>query len=183
MVSTSRGPEPSKASPTPRSGLPGRRANAVRSPKGSARGGHASGGLHFLGGAGERRRSRERALELTYEAEQKGLAPAELLGELPVAPADYAVQLVVGLTERLDEVDELVAGHSSGWALDRMPAVDRCILRIATYELVGELDVPLAVVIDEAVELAKEYSTEDSPRFVNGVLAAIADTVRPADRR
>jgi N utilization substance protein B len=61
-----------------------------------------------------------------------------------------------------------------------MPAVDRCILRISTYELIGELDVPVAVVIDEAVELAKEYSTEDSPRFVNGVLAAIADTVRPA---
>ncbi len=60
-----------------------------------------------------------------------------------------------------------------------MPAVDRAILRIATYELISELDVPVAVVIDEAVELAKEYSTEESPRFVNGVLAAIADTVRP----
>ena len=66
-----------------------------------------------------------------------------------------------------------------GLGLERMPAVDRCILRIATYELISELDVPVAVVIDEAVELAKEYSTEDSPRFVNGVLAAIADTVRP----
>jgi N utilization substance protein B len=105
--------------------------------------------------------------------------PAEVLAELPVAPAEYAVQLVTGLTERLDDVDELVSGHSSGWAIDRMPTVDRCILRLATYELISELDVPVAVVIDEAVELAKEYSTEDSPRFVNGVLAAIADTVRP----
>jgi N utilization substance protein B len=138
-------------------------------------------GHHFLGGTGERRRARERALELTYEAEQKEISPVELLAELPLAPTDYALQLITGLTARLDDVDELVSGHSSGWALDRMPAVDRSILRIATYELISELDVPVAVVIDEAVELAKEYSTEDSPRFVNGVLAAIADTVRPND--
>jgi N utilization substance protein B len=107
------------------------------------------------------------------------MLPADLLSELPLAPVEYAVQLVTGMTERLDDVDELISGHSSGWAIDRMPAVDRCILRIATYELISELDVPVAVAIDEAVELAKEYSTEDSPRFVNGVLAAIADTVRP----
>jgi N utilization substance protein B len=161
-VSTSPGPEPSRSRPA-------RRPVAH----------HA--GSNFLGGTGERRRSRERALELTYEAEQKGIYAVELLAELPLAPAEYAVQLVTGLTERLDDVDELVSGHSSGWALDRMPVVDRCILRIATYELISELDVPVAVVIDEAVELAKEYSTEDSPRFVNGVLAAIADTVRPQD--
>ena len=96
-----------------------------------------------------------------------------------MAPADFTVQLVVGLTEYLGEVDRLVSDHSSGWAIDRMPAVDRCILRIGTYELLAGLDVPVAVVIDEAVELAKEYSTEDSGRFVNGVLAAIADAVRP----
>jgi transcription antitermination protein NusB len=96
-----------------------------------------------------------------------------------VAPAAYAVQLVTGLSDRLDEVDALVDGHSSGWAIGRMPAVDRSILRLATYELLSETDVPVAVVIDEAVELAKEYSTEDSPRFVNGVLAAVAASVRP----
>jgi N utilization substance protein B len=134
-------------------------------------------------GAGDRRRSRERALELAYEAESKGLSPADLLSELAVAPAEFAVQLVEGLTEHLGEIDRLVSEHSSGWAVDRMPAVDRCILRIATYELLGELGVPVAVVIDEAVELAKEYSTEDSGRFVNGVLAAIADAVRPAEGR
>jgi N utilization substance protein B len=110
-------------------------------------------GHHFLGGTGERRRARERALELTYEAEQKEISPVELLAELPLAPTDYALQLITGLTARLDDA----------------------------YELISELDVPVAVVIDEAVELAKEYSTEDSPRFVNGVLAAIADTVRPND--
>jgi N utilization substance protein B len=104
-----------------------------------------------------------------------------LLEELAVPPAEYALRIVLGLSELLPEIDRLVSEHSSGWALDRMPVVDRCILRIATYELISELDVPVAVVIDEAVELAKEYSTEDSPRFVNGVLAAIADTVRPQD--
>lgn len=96
-----------------------------------------------------------------------------------MAPTDFAVKLVEGVTEYLDEVDRLVSENSSGWAIDRMPVVDRCILRIGTYELLAELDVPVAVVIDEAVELAKEYSTEDSGRFVNGVLAAIADIVRP----
>lgn len=130
-------------------------------------------------GTGERRRARERALELAYEAESKGLLPADLLAELPVAPTEFAVQLVEGVTEYFGEIDRLVSEHSSGWAIDRMPVVDRCILRIGTYELLVGLDVPVAVVIDEAVELAKEYSTEDSGRFVNGVLAAIADTVRP----
>ena len=131
------------------------------------------------GGAGERRRSRERAFELGYEAEAKGISLPELLAELPVAPEEYGLQLIEGLAERLGEVDPLVDEHSSGWALDRMPAVDRWILRIGTYELLAEGDVPFAVVIDEAVELAKEYSTEDSGRFVNGVLAAIAAAVRP----
>jgi N utilization substance protein B len=135
------------------------------------------------GGTGERRRSRERALELSYEAESKGLLPADLLGELAVAPTDFAVQLVEGLSEYFAEIDHLVSEHSAGWAIDRMPVVDRCILRIGTYELLVELDVPVAVVIDEAVELAKEFSTEDSGRFVNGVLAAIADTVRTGTHR
>jgi N utilization substance protein B len=110
----------------------------------------------------------------------KGVAPAEILSELPVAPEDYAVRLVEGVTDRIVEVDALVSAHSDGWTIDRMPAVDRWILRFGTYELLAEPAVPFAVVIDEAVELAKQYSTEDSGRFVNGVLAAIANEVRPA---
>lgn len=102
-----------------------------------------------------------------------------VLSELPVPPSDYALELVTGLAERIEEVDDLVSTYASGWAIERMPAVDRCILRLATYELVAQAGVPVAVVIDEAVELAKQYSTEDSPRFVNGVLAAIADVARP----
>jgi len=115
---------------------------------------------------------------LGYEAEAKGILPSELVEELAVPPAEYALRIVLGLSDLLPEVDRLISEHSSGWALDRMPAVDRWILRIGTYELLSEPDVPVAVVIDEAVELAKQYSTEDSGRFVNGVLAAIADSVR-----
>ncbi len=108
------------------------------------------------------------------------MTPADLLVDLPVRPEDYTVRLVVGLTARRDEVDRLLSAHSAGWAIDRMPAVDRALLRAATYELIAELDVPTAVVIDEAIELAKEYSTEDSGRFLNGVLASIAAEVRSA---
>ncbi len=127
------------------------------------------------GGPGERRRSRERALELGYEAEAKGISIDEVLAALPVAPEEYGLRLASGLGSRLGEVDALISSHAAGWSLDRMPTVDRWILRIACYELVAERDVPFAVVIDEAVELAKEYSTEDSGRYVNGVLSAIHD--------
>jgi N utilization substance protein B len=73
-----------------------------------------------------------------------------------------------------DEIDALVAQYAKGWALDRMPAVDRALLRLATYELLHHSEVPVAVVISEAVELASQFSTDDSSRFVNGVLSAIA---------
>ena len=127
---------------------------------------------------GARRRARERALELLYEAETKDLSPTELLAELPVAPEQYAVELVLGVERRAEEVDRLLGRHATGWAVERMPMVDRCVLRMAAYELLGELDVPVAVVLDEAVELAKTYSTEDSGRYVNGVLSAVATEVR-----
>ncbi len=123
---------------------------------------------------GARRRSRERALELLYEAESKGVAPDELLVELQVAPEQYATELIRGVVERAVEIDDLIVRHSKEWALDRMPVVDRQLLRMATFELMARPDVPTAVVLDEAVELAKSYSTENSGRFVNGVLAAIA---------
>jgi len=128
---------------------------------------------------GARRRARERALELLYEAETKGLSPSQLLAELPVSPEGYASQLVTGV-ERLDgDVNRVLACHATGWTVERMPAVDRCVLRIAAYELLGEREVPVAVILDEAVELAKAYSTEDSGRYVNGVLSAVASEVRP----
>lgn len=128
---------------------------------------------------GERRRARERALGLLYEAEAKGQSGGEVLAELPVAPDPYARGLVVGVGRRSEQIDLLVRSHASGWALERMPAVDRQLLRLAAYELLAEPSVPVAVVIDEAVELAKQFSTEESGRYVNGVLAAIAREVRP----
>jgi N utilization substance protein B len=135
------------------------------------------------GGGGERRRSRERALQILYEAECKDIRFDEVLSDLPAPPAQYAVVLVLGVERELGRIDDLVSRHAAGWDLERMPAIDRSILRVACYELISELDVPLAVVIDEAVDLAKEYSTEESGRYVNGVLSAIGRSVRPAVAR
>jgi N utilization substance protein B len=125
-----------------------------------------------------RREARERALSLLYEAETKGVSPVTVLAELPVAPDPFAATLVSGVAERSPEIDRLIEAHAIGWALDRMPAVDRAILRLAIYELLALDDVPTAVVLSEAVELAGAYSTDESSRFVNGVLASVAAEVR-----
>lgn len=125
-----------------------------------------------------RREARERALSLLYEAEAKQIDPEALLGDLPVAPDPFVAAVVDGVGRELSRIDELISAHAIGWELDRMPAVDRALLRMATFELIGRPDVPTAVVISEAVDLAAQYSTDDSGRFVNGVLAAIAAEVR-----
>ena len=127
-----------------------------------------------------RRESRERALGLCYEGEVRELAPEAVLANLPVAPDDYAVRLLEGVHAHRDAIDAHLAAFSEHWTVERMPVVDRCILRIAAYELVYEPEVPTAVAISEAVELAKQYSTKDSGRFVNGLLARVATEVRPA---
>ncbi|HZR13362.1 MAG TPA: transcription antitermination factor NusB [Acidimicrobiia bacterium] len=128
-----------------------------------------------------RREARERALGLCYEAEQR-LVPAErLLAEQPVAPDPYASEVLAGVDDHREEIDAVLRKFSEHWALERMPAVDRAVLRIACYELMYRPDVPTAVVITEAVELAKQYSTKDSGRFVNGMLGRIADHVRDDD--
>ena len=131
--------------------------------------------------AGERRRSRERALGLLYEAEAKGVRAEDLLAELPAPPEPYAEELVRGVGERITEIDALLADKARTWAVGRMPAVDRQVLRIAAFELLWCPEVPLAVVIDEALELVKQYSTADSARFVNGVLAALAAGARAGE--
>jgi N utilization substance protein B len=125
-----------------------------------------------------RRAARERALELAYECEQRGLSAAQLLAELPVEPDEYASRLVVGVDAHRDEIDALITKYSEHWALERMPVIDRALLRIGTYELGWVPETPTAVAITEAVELAKEYSTKDSGRFVNGLLARITEDVR-----
>jgi N utilization substance protein B len=123
---------------------------------------------------GARRRARERALDLLYEAETKGLAPDSVLEDLPVAPDAYAVALVRGVGLHLAAIDALIGAHATAWAIDRLPAIDRQLLRIGTFEIAFGGEVPLAVAIDEAVELAGEFSTDESGSFVNAVLAAIA---------
>ncbi len=127
---------------------------------------------------GERRQARERALALLYEAEMRSQSAGAVVDALPVPAAEYAVRLVEGVVGRRDEIDKLIESHAVGWGLDRMPAIDRNLLRLATYELIAEPAIPVAVVIDEAVELAKSYSTEESSRYVNGVLSAVASEVR-----
>jgi N utilization substance protein B len=129
-------------------------------------------------GVGTRREGRERALSLLYEAEQKGLAPGELLATLPVPPEPFTVALVAGVSQHLDELDGVIGARAIGWKVERMPALDRALLRMAAFEL-AHTDVPVAVCISEAVELAKRYSTDDSPAFVNGLLARLADDLRP----
>ncbi|GIF17438.1 N utilization substance protein B [Actinoplanes tereljensis] len=129
-----------------------------------------------------RRKARKRALDVLYEADLRDLAPSEVLRtyleriEKPRPEhMDYAVALVEGVAKNLDRIDELLASYAEGWTLDRMPVVDRNLARIAVFELlyVPEIDDPVA--ITEAVELAKQMSTDDSPRFLNGILGRIAE--------
>ena len=87
----------------------------------------------------------------------------------------YAREIVDGVTDHQDEIDELISSYAQAWTLDRMPNIDRALLRLAAWEILHNPEVPAAVAIDEAVELAKEYSTDDSGRFVNGVLGRIAE--------
>lgn len=129
--------------------------------------------------AATRREARERALELCYESEARDVDADVLVTELAVAPDPYAQTLVAGVAEHRDEIDALLGKLSQRWAVDRMPAVDRALLRIGTYELGWEPELPTAVVIDEAVELAGRYSTRDSGRFVNALLSRIGAELRP----
>jgi len=126
-----------------------------------------------------RREARERALGLCYELETRGLSADEVLAELAVAPDPYAAAVVRGVDAHREEIDALLSKLSEHWALERMPAIDRALLRIGAYEIGWEPDLPLAVIINEAVELAGEYSTKDSGRFVNALLARIAVELRP----
>ena len=127
---------------------------------------------------GARTKYRKRALDILFESELQGLPVGGTLADRlevndpPVHP--YTVQLVEGVAAHAERIDALIAENAKGWTLDRMPTVDRNLLRIATYEITEVEDVPAAVAIAEAVELAKDLSTEDSAGFINGVLSAIA---------
>ena len=128
---------------------------------------------------GTRREARERAVSLLYEAELKDQTPEAVLADLPVEPEAFVVDLVAGVGKHRERIDELIAAHAIDWTLERMAAVDRNICRLAVYELLERPDVPAAAVLSEAVELATRYSTDESSRFVNGLLASVAKDVRP----
>jgi len=126
-----------------------------------------------------RSKARKRALDVLFEAEQRSAPVLETLAGR-VAAADppvpeYAVELVEGVVAHQGRIDELLGTYSRDWPLDRMPAVDRALLRLATFELLWCEDVPDAVVIDEAVTLARSLSTDESPAFVNGLLGRLLD--------
>ena len=125
-----------------------------------------------------RSKARKRALDILFEAEQRDTGVLDLLAERitlgsPPVPG-YAADLVRGVTVHTARIDELLSQYAEGWTLDRMPAVDRNVLRIGVYELLWADDVPDAVAISEAVLLAQDLSTEASSPFVNGLLARIA---------
>jgi N utilization substance protein B len=128
-----------------------------------------------------RSKARKRALDVLFEADQRGLAPVALLADRIAEPGteaslpQYAVDLVEGVVAHQERIDELLATHAHGWTVERMPAVDRAILRLGTWEVLFNDDVPDAVAVDEAVELARSLSTDDSPAFVNGLLGRIVD--------
>jgi transcription antitermination protein NusB len=130
-----------------------------------------------------RREARERALGLLYEAEVRGLPAADVVDAQPLAPDSFAVELVTGVADHVADLDALIGRYARGWSVERMPTIDRLLLRMGAYELVHRPDVPPAVSISEAVGLAKRFSTEDSGRFVNGVLAAVAAQARPDEAR
>ncbi|MGD0062634.1 MAG: transcription antitermination factor NusB [Streptosporangiaceae bacterium] len=126
-----------------------------------------------------RSKARKRALDVLFEAELRGLPVLELLAERitlggPPVPA-YAADLVRGVAVHTAQIDELISSRSEDWTLDRMPAVDRNVLRIGVFELLWAPDVPDGVAISEAVLLAGDLSTDASPAFVNGLLARIAE--------
>jgi N utilization substance protein B len=129
-----------------------------------------------------RRKARKRALDVLYEADVRDLPPVQVLTgyiqrlEQPRPEhLGYTVSLVEGIAAHQDRIDELLDSYAEGWTLDRMPVVDRNLARIAVYELLYVDEIDDAVAITEAVELAKQMSTDDSPRFLNGVLGRIAE--------
>ncbi|MBW4030085.1 MAG: transcription antitermination factor NusB [Acidobacteria bacterium] len=125
-------------------------------------------------GAG-RHRSRARALELLYEAAMKDRPVLVVASQLPVPPDDYTAVLLAAVSAHEGRAIELISAFSIDWSLDRMALIDRLVLTLATSEILMDDAPPTAVIMDEAVELAKTYSTDASPSFVNGVLSSIVE--------
>jgi N utilization substance protein B len=117
-------------------------------------------------------------VHLLYEADQRSVGVEEVLDDQVLEVDEYTAALLRGVESRRDELDATIGRLARGWTLERMPAMDRLVLEIGLYELSARDDVPTAVILNEAVELANQYSTDDSGRFVNGVLASAATELR-----
>lgn len=126
-----------------------------------------------------RSKARKAALDILYESDIRNLSPMDILrdreSDIEFVIRDFTKQLVLGVAQNRERIDEIILMRAKGWAIDRMPVVDRNILRLAVQELLFDKNTPHSVVIDEAVELAKSLSTDDSSEYVNGVLGAIYD--------
>lgn len=129
-------------------------------------------------GDDNRSTARERALHFLYEAESRNIDVVEVIEAQVLAVDELVVKMSTGAHARRQETDDLISEFSHTWTIQRMPAIDRNILRLAIFELIDRVDVPVAVIINEAVELAKRFSTEESGKYVNGILSAIAKRVR-----
>ncbi|MET3985075.1 transcription antitermination factor NusB [Streptomyces sp. PvR034] len=142
---------------------------------------------------GARSNARKRAFQILFEADQRGVPVREVLadwvrhsrndteGRQP-AVSEFTMNLVEGYADKVDRIDDLIVTYAVDWDLDRMPVADRNIVRLGAYELIWVDETPDAVAIDEAVQLAKEFSTDESPNFVNGLLARFKD-LKPKLRR
>lgn len=129
-------------------------------------------------GLGARREAREDALAVLYEAEIAGGSAQEALARRALPPSDYAVAVALGVDAKRNAVDDVLSRHLHRWRLERMAVLDRAVARIAAWELMSSDDVPTGVVLSEAVALAVQYCGAESPRFLNGVLRAVADELR-----
>jgi len=132
----------------------------------------------------ERRRARKIALAILYQQEITGIPSSQILREKLYAPEnepipEFTYQLLSGVNRHCRELDKLIAQYARNWALERLPIIDKNILRMALFEILYQADIPVSVSINEAVELAKLYGTEDSSRFINGVLGQIVLALSP----
>jgi len=128
---------------------------------------------------GARSKARKRAVDVLFEADQRGVPALDVLAARQAA-ADpvlnpYTVTIVLGVVERRERLDELISTYAQGWSLERMPAVDRALLRLGAWEVLFSDEVPDAVAVDEAITLARSLSTDDSPTFVAGLLGRLVD--------
>jgi len=130
----------------------------------------------------ERRKARKDALEILYEKEITQQPLDQIIRNRKLArdehPSDFTIRLVEGIEENRERIDNIIRSHTDNWALERMPIVDRNLIRIGLYEMLYEEDIPYSVSINEAVELAKIYGMEESSKFINGVLGRIATELK-----